>query len=558
MGHSGPTYIGADNMLYQWYEMGHAAVRPARAVADVGRFFWQNPFNPFMHTTAGRHAAAACEVFERTTRRYEKPTFGLPTTTVDGAEVTVNEQVVWERPFCKLVHFKRSIPAARAAADPRILLVAPMSGHFATLLRGTVETLMPNHEVYITDWQDARDVPKSEGTFDLEDYIDMMRDMISHFGGDVHVFAVCQPSVAVLAAVALMEAAKDPNVPRTMTLAGGPVDTRVSPTAVNKLAMERGTNWFRSNVITTVPWPNKASGRSVYPGFLQLTGFMTMNLDRHMKAHKDMFNHLVRGDGDSAEKHRDFYDEYLAVMDLTEEFFLQTIERVFVEHQLPKGEMTHRGVKIDLKAIKRVGLMTVEGEKDDITGIGQCSAAHDLCTNIPAVDKVHFECPQVGHYGLFNGSRFRSEIAPRIAAFVRAHDQRKPLASVPAEMAAAAKTRKGGKRTHNDDSAAFTFADQQPEVTAGFAAAISQVAKVALIAEQAQVTQVLQAAQLAEIVQSVPLPVPVALLPADVVGADGLVNSAHTLQQIWASAFEQWSKLVPLSPVAGPKIVAAE
>jgi poly(3-hydroxybutyrate) depolymerase len=536
-------------MLYQWYEMGHAAVRPARAAADVGRFFWQNPFNPFMHTPAGRHAAAACEVFERSTRRYEKPEFDLPSTVVDGAEVAVTEQVVWERPFCKLVHFKRDIPAKRAASDPRILLVAPMSGHFATLLRGTVETFMPNHEVYITDWQDARDVPASAGSFDLEDYVDTIREMLAHFGGDVHVFAVCQPSVAVLAAIALMEADKDPNVPRTMTLAGGPVDTRVNPTAVNKLAMERGTNWFRSNVITTVPWPNLASGRSVYPGFLQLTGFMTMNLDRHMKAHKDMFYHLVRGDGDSAEKHRDFYDEYLAVMDLTSEFFLQTIERVFVEHLLPKGELTHRGVKVDLKAIKRVGLMTVEGEKDDITGIGQCSAAQDLCPNIPAADKVHFECPSVGHYGLFNGSRFRSEIAPRIAAFVRAHDARKPLATVPAEMAAAANTRKGGKRTHNDESAAFTFADQQPEVTAGFAAAISQVAKVALIAEAAQVNQVAHAAQLAEIVQTVPLLTPEAV---KVLG----VGEATTLQQIWTSAFEQWSQMVP--PMSNGKLVAGE
>ena len=536
-------------MLYQWYEMGHAAVRPARAVADVGRFFWQNPFNPFMHTTAGRHAAAACEVFERSTRRYAKPDFDLPTTTVDGVEVAVTEEVVWQRPFCKVVHFKRDISVKRAASDPRILLIAPMSGHFATLLRGTVETFMPNHEVYITDWQDARDVPTSAGSFDLEDYVDTIREMLAHFGGDVHVFAVCQPSVAVLAAIALMEAEKDPNVPRTMTLAGGPVDTRINPTAVNKLAVERGTEWFRRNVITSVPWNCRGAGRHVYPGFLQLSGFMTMNLDRHMKAHKDMFHHLVRGDGDSAEKHRDFYDEYLAVMDLTAEFFLQTIERVFVKHLLPKGEMTHRGAKVDLAAIKRVGLMTIEGEKDDITGIGQCSAAQDLCTSIPAVDKVHFECPSVGHYGLFNGSRFRSEIAPRIAAFVRAHDQRQPLAAVPAEMAAAATTRKGGKRTHNDESAAFTFADQQPKVTAGFAAAISQVATVAHIAEAAQVNQVVQVAQLAEIVQSVPLITPQAV---KILG----VSEAATLQQIWASAFDQWSRLIP--QVGNGKLVPGE
>jgi poly(3-hydroxybutyrate) depolymerase len=544
-------------MLYQWFEMGHAAVRPARAAADVGRFFFQNPFNPMTHTAVGRHAAAACEVFERSTRRYERPSFDLPTTVVDGAKVAVTEEVVWERPFCKLLHFKRDIPADRAAADPRILLVAPMSGHFATLLRGTVETMMPNHDVYITDWQDARDVPKSAGSFDLEDYVDLMREAFRHFKGDVHVFAVCQPSVAVLAAIALMESEKDPYVPRSMTLAGGPVDTRVSPTAVNKLAMERGTNWFRSNVITTVPWPNPASGRSVYPGFLQLTGFMTMNLDRHMKAHKDMFYHLVRGDGDSAEKHRDFYDEYLAVMDLTSEFFLQTIERVFVKHLLPKGEMTHRGAKIDLKAIKRVGLMTVEGEKDDITGIGQCSAAQDLCSNIPVANKVHFECPAVGHYGLFNGSRFRSEIAPRIAAFVRAHDKRKARASVPAEMAAAAADR-SGSRKHNDETAAFTFADAQPEVTAGFAAAISQAAQVAQIAEAAQVNQVVQVAQIAQAVQAVPLVAP------EVINASVAVlkraapafpsrQAADPLQLFWATAFDQWSKMMaPPAPMIVP------
>jgi poly(3-hydroxybutyrate) depolymerase len=553
-------------MLYQWFEMGHAAVRPARAAADAGRFFFQNPFNPLTHTSLGRHAAAACEVFERTTRRYERPVFGLPTTLVDGAKVAVTEEVVFDRPFCKIRHFKRDISDARAAQDPRILLVAPMSGHFATLLRGTVETLMPNHEVYITDWQDARDVPKSAGAFDLEDYVDLMRDTFRHFKGDLHVFAVCQPSVPVLTAIALMEAENDPYVPRSMTLAGGPVDTRINPTQVNKLAMERGIGWFRSNVITTVPWPNHASGRSVYPGFLQLTGFMTMNLDRHMKAHKDMFYHLVRGDGDSAEKHRDFYDEYLAVMDLTSEFFLQTIDRVFVNHLLPKGEMTHRGAKVDLKAIKRVALMTIEGEKDDITGIGQCSAAQGLCSNIPAANKMHFECPSVGHYGVFNGSRFRSEIAPRIAGFVRTHDKRKAKASVAAEMAASAAAYGGGasgKRTHNDESAAFTFADEQPQMTASLAAAISQAGQVAQIAEAAQVNQAIQVAQIAQVVQNVPLPVlPLVspnVLAASVRTPSGVPSVAYEpLQQFWATAFEQWGKMIETTPPRRTGIVPAE
>ncbi len=411
-------------MLYQWFEFGHAAFKPARAAADAGKIFFNNPFNPLTHTSVGRHAAAACEVFERTTRRYEKPAFGIQSVQVDGAPVEVSEEVVWQRPFCRLVHFKRNIDETRSAKDPRILLVAPMSGHFATLLRGTVEALLPNHEVYITDWIDARNVPVAAGGFDLDDYIVYMQDIFRHFGGDVHVFAVCQPSVPVLAAVALMEQENDPHVPISMVLAGGPIDTRINPTEVNKLAQTKGTDWFRSNVITSVPWPSLGFGRPVYPGFLQLTGFMTMNLDRHMKAHKDLFYHLVRGDGDSAEKHRDFYDEYLAVMDLTSEFYIQTIDQVFVRHLFAKGEMYHRDQRIDLSMIRRVALMTVEGEKDDITGVGQCAAALDLCSNIPAESKLHYECPGVGHYGVFNGSRFRNDIAPRIANFVRHHDPR--------------------------------------------------------------------------------------------------------------------------------------
>jgi poly(3-hydroxybutyrate) depolymerase len=435
-------------MLYHWYELGHAAVWPARAAAQAGRVLFNNPFNPLSHTRFGRHADAACEIFERTTRRYDKPPFRIASTVVDGRQVAVHEKVVWQRPFCRLIHFVREIPAPRAARDPRMLLVAPLSGHHATLLRGTVEALLPDHDVYITDWQDARHVPMNVGRFDLDDYIDHMIDMFRHFGGDVHAFAVCQPAVPVLAAVALMEENDDPNVPLSLVLAGGPVDTRISPTAVNRLAEQRGTAWFRRNVIAKVPWPHRGAGRSVYPGFLQLTGFMTMNLDRHVKAHKDLFFHLVRGDGDSAEKHREFYDEYLSVMDLTAEFYLQTIETVFVRHALPKGEMLHRGRLVDLKAIRRVALMTIEGEKDDITGVGQCAAALDLCANIPAANKQHFECPEVGHYGIFNGTRFRKLIAPRIARFVHKYDPRDHVAPEPAD-----EDRQGGERVtalHHD------------------------------------------------------------------------------------------------------------
>jgi poly(3-hydroxybutyrate) depolymerase len=414
-------------VLYHLYEMSHAALRPARAVAESVRYIFESPFNPLTHTPVGRHAAAACEVFERTTRRYDKPVFGIETTEIDRWPIAVTEEVVWQRPFCRLIYFRRDLPADVRAAHPRILLVAPMSGHFATLLRGTVEALLPHHEVFVTDWQDARSVPSALGSFALDDYIDYVREMLTLLRGDVHVFAVCQPSVPVMAAVSLMEDDGDPNVPLSMVLAGGPVDTRVNPTAVNKVAVEHGTAWFDSHVITTVPWPYPGAGRSVYPGFLQLSGFMSMNLDRHAKAHKDLFLHLVKGDGDSAEKHREFYDEYLAVMDLTSEFYLDTIDAVFVRHALPKGEMVHRGRRVDPGRIRRTALMTIEGEKDDITGVGQCRAAHDLTTGLASDRKYHLECAGVGHYGIFNGSRFRTEIAPRITHFTRTFDPRAEL-----------------------------------------------------------------------------------------------------------------------------------
>jgi poly(3-hydroxybutyrate) depolymerase len=403
-------------MFYQLYEMNHAALQPARAYADAIRLFYSNPLNPFSHTQMGRSVAAMAELFERTTRRYGKPDFGLKTTTVDWKSVAVAEEIVWKRPFCNLIHFRRDLPAGRAA-DRKLLIVAPMSGHYATLLRGTVEAMLPHAEVYITEWADARMVPVTDGRFDLDDYIDYLIDIFHTLGPDTHVMAVCQPSVPVLAAVAVMEARGDRFVPATMTLMGGPIDTRRNPTAVNLLAEQRGTDWFRDNVIMQVPWPAPGFLREVYPGFLQLSGFMSMNLDRHITAHKEFFVHLVKNDGDSAEKHRDFYDEYLAVMDLTAEFYLQTVETVFVRHALPKGKMTHRGEKVDPAAIRSVALFTVEGENDDISGVGQTEAAHDLCINIPPAMRAHYLQPKVGHYGVFNGSRFRAEIVPRILDF---------------------------------------------------------------------------------------------------------------------------------------------
>jgi poly(3-hydroxybutyrate) depolymerase len=436
--------------------MGHAAMSPARALAEQLRSLVESPLNPLSHTSVGRHASAAFEVFERTTRRYEKPSFGLTATRVGSRSVKVSEEVVWDRPFCRVIHFRRDMPAAQRAADPKILLVAPMSGHFATLLRGTVETLLPHHEVYITDWQDARSMPVAAGCFGLDEYIDYVRDMLGAFRGDVHVFAVCQSAVPVMAAVSRMEEEDDPAIPLSMILAGGPVDTRVSPTTVNDVAVSRGTDWFARHVITTVPWPYAGAGREVYPGFLQLSGFMSMNLDRHAKAHKDLFRHLVTGDGDSAEKHRAFYDEYLAVMDLTAEFYLETIDSVFVRHALPKGEMTHRGRRVDPGRIRRAALMTIEGEKDDITGLGQCHAAHGLCTGLPPERKLHIECAGVGHYGVFNGSRFRAEIAPRVAQFVRLFDPRAEL--ILTRPITSRRPIAGSVAGYDPSSVAFTFA----------------------------------------------------------------------------------------------------
>jgi poly(3-hydroxybutyrate) depolymerase len=411
-------------VLYHLFELGHRAISPARAAANSTSYLLRNPFNPFTYTNMGRNTAAAAELLERTTRRYRKPAFGLESTMVKGQRVPIIEQTVWQKPFCNLIRFDKQFPAGTASNEPRLLIVAPLSGHYATLLRGTVEAMLPFADVYITDWQDARTVPLSDGSFDLDDYIDYVIQMIELFEGDVHVMAVCQPAVPVLSAVAIMETRESPAVPRSLILKGGPVDTRINPTAVNKLAEERGTEWFRRTVITTTPWPNRGHGRSVYPGFLQLTGFMTMNLDRHVTAHKDLFVHLVRGDGESVEKHKQFYDEYLAVMDLTAEYYLQTVEQIFVKHQLPKGEMFHRGQLIDLTAIRRVALMTVEGEKDDITGLGQSQAALHLCTNLSRSRKRHYTQLGVGHYGIFNGSRFRHEIVPRVVAFMADYDVR--------------------------------------------------------------------------------------------------------------------------------------
>jgi poly(3-hydroxybutyrate) depolymerase len=414
--------------MYWMYEMAYASLNPARAMTDATKMLFQNPFNPFSQTEFGKSVTAGCELFERTTRRYGKPEWGLNDTEVNGVRTPIEIRSVWEKPFCRLLYFDRKHPRPLRAPQPRVLIVAPMSGHYATLLRGTVEAFLPTHDVYITDWSDARQVPLAAGRFDLEDYIDYVIEMFHVLGGNVHVLAVCQPAVPVLAAVSVMEADSDPFVPLSMTLMGGPIDTRRNPTAVNNLAAEKGMDWFRNNVITKVPFPHPGVMRDVYPGFLQLSGFISMNRDRHMEAHKKLFQNLVKGDGDLVDKHREFYDEYLAVMDLTAEYYLQTVDTVFVKHALPKGEMTHRGKPVDPSKVVNVALMTVEGENDDISGLGQTEATHALCSSIPDDRRVHYVQKGVGHYGVFNGSRFKSEIVPRVSDFMVSAAMTKPRA----------------------------------------------------------------------------------------------------------------------------------
>lgn len=408
-------------MLYQNYEMAYAAVKPMRAMLRAGAMILQNPANPLAYAPAMPGVMAAFEVAERSTRRYDKPQFGLHTTLVEGEPVAVEERIVLRKAFGQLKQFHRHLPDAARPADPKLLIVAPMSGHWATLLRGTVEAMLPEQDVYITDWRDARTVPVSEGRFDLDDYVDYVIEFLRFIGPNTHVMAVCQPGVPVLMAAALMASENHPCQPASMTLMGSPIDSRMSPTVPNNLAMERPLSWFQHNLVKQVPLPNPGFMRHVYPGFLQLSGFMHMNLNRHMDAHHNFFANLVRGDGDSTQSHREFYDEYLSVMDLTAEFYLMTVSEVFQKQSLARGEASHRGRLVRPAEIRKTALLTVEGEFDDISGIGQTQAAHDLCANLPASMKMDYVQPGVGHYGVFNGRRWKAEIAPRIRDFIRTH-----------------------------------------------------------------------------------------------------------------------------------------
>ena len=403
-------------MLYQIYDLQRMALQPMRAMVSGALSMMED--NPLRETPFGRMTTAALDSFEHTTRTFVKPAFGHTSTVIDGHPVEIMEEVVLRLPWCDLLHFRRMTDRPN---DPTLLIVAPMSGHFATLLRGTVEAFLPDHDVYITDWQDAKDMPMASVGFDLDDYIDYVQTFCEHLGPQTHMLAVCQPAVPVLASTALMNADANALAPRSITLIGGPIDTREAPTEVNKFAKKHDLDWFKSNVVHRVPYGHPGFMRPVYPGFLQLAGFMAMNMERHVKAHWDMFNHLVDGDGEPLASKRAFYDEYRSVMDLSADFYIQTIEAVFQEHLLPRGLLVSRGRRVDPAAITRTAIMTVEGERDDISGIGQTRVTHALTPNLGEDKHQHLEQPGVGHYGLFNGARFRNQIAPQIKGFIAKH-----------------------------------------------------------------------------------------------------------------------------------------
>lgn len=412
-------HMRENSHLYNLHEMHYAAITPLNMLASASKALHRNPMMPFSYTGFGKGIAAAAEVLERVTHRYGKPDFGIKHVKVGKKDVKVTQETVLEYPFCRLLHFKKDI----TKQQPKLLLVAPMSGHHATLLRGTVEAMLPFTDVYITDWLDARNVPVSAGDFDLEDYVTYVIEFTRKLGSDVHLMAVCQPSVPVMVAAAVMNERKDKCTPLSMTLIGGPIDARINPTKVNDAAMHKPLSWFESHVVTRVPFNYPGFMRRVYPGFLQLSGFMSLNLDRHMNAHADLFKHLIEGDGDSARAHKKFYDEYLSVSDLPAEFYLDCIDQVFQRFLLPENKFKYEGKRVNTHAITKTALLTLEGELDDISGVGQTEAAHKLCPKLHASKKKHHLQKGVGHYGIFNGRKFREHVVPIIVDFMKKHDR---------------------------------------------------------------------------------------------------------------------------------------
>jgi poly(3-hydroxybutyrate) depolymerase len=405
-------------VLYDAYELHRSLLNSASNWASIGAQLLNNPALPMGYFGTGPIIASALQVFAHLYEERGKPAFNISQVVVDGQEHAVSESVVLEKPFGVLRHFRR---AGLPKDAPKLLIVAPMSGHYATLLRGTVARMVENQDVWITDWADAKLVPLEAGRFDLDDYIDYLIDFLHFIGPNTHVVAVCQPSVPAFAATAVMGAEKDACRPLTLTMMGGPVDTREAPTSVNDVAVARPLSWFQNNVIATVPFSYPGGGRKVYPGFLQLAGFLSMNIESHMMSHYEMFKHLTVGHQEGADSTKRFYDEYLSVCDMTAEFYLQTIEHVFQKHSLPKGEFVHRGKPIDPDAIRDTALLAIEGERDDISGIGQTRAALKLAEHLPEAKKKYYLAEEVGHYGIFNGSKWRKRIAPVVEDWIRAN-----------------------------------------------------------------------------------------------------------------------------------------
>ena len=408
-------------MLYDAYEVQRSLLSGVSRMAGLGAGWLNNPTNPFGYASMGPIVAAGLGVFAHASAPRGKPEFGLDAVLVGKRTVAVEEEILARKPFGQLKHFRK----VGVSDQPPLLIVAPMSGHYATLLRGTVERMLPKHDVFITDWRDAKLVPTADGRFDLDDYVDYLIEycaaVFDATGKRPHMLAVCQPSVPAYAATAIMNADQHPARPKSLTMMGGPVDTRKTPTAVNTLATQRPHSWFQQNAVATVPMIYGGAGRKVYPGFLQLAGFMTMNLGNHLVSHFEMFKHLIVGDEESADATREFYDEYLSVCDMTAEFYLQTVDVVFQRHLLPKGQYQHRGKRVDPKAIKDTALLAIEGERDDISGIGQTRAALDLATKLAAGKKQYLMAKDVGHYGIFNGRKWRENIAPVVEKFIAAN-----------------------------------------------------------------------------------------------------------------------------------------
>jgi poly(3-hydroxybutyrate) depolymerase len=409
----GPTL---EAMLYQLYDWQRAALEPWRVFARAANELYGHPDSPLSYLPGSRNVAAAFDLMTRLTQRYERPEFDIESVRSGDREYVVRERCEVDKPFCRLLHFAKE----GAPRQPRVVVFAPLSGHFSTLLRDTVRTLLADHDVWVTDWKDAKEIPIAVGPFHFDDYVAYVRAFLAFVGRDAHAISVCQPTVPVLAAVSLMSAAGEP-IPRTLTMMGGPIDTRRSPTAVNTFAKHRPLSWFEAKVIQRVPMAYPGFMRRVYPGFLQFAGFVAMNPDRHMESHVQYYHHLVKGDGESADQHRRFYDEYNAVMDLPAEYYLETVDRVFQRHLLPEGTLMVAGERVRPEAIKGTALFTIEGELDDISGNGQTEAAQGLTRGIPAKDKQHFEAKGVGHYGIFSGRKYRELIYPRIREFIGRH-----------------------------------------------------------------------------------------------------------------------------------------